>query len=114
MRLWIEARRVAVTLGERLGQRPLGQTCGLVEHVPHSVAVEVAEFPCGQYFFELKYLEEVEFEVTHIGFVVAHRQPFAVLELSGGRFEVAGGFGSVNRHSHRLRRVTVIWPAPVR
>ena len=45
----IECRRVAVTLGERLGHRAFGQSGRLGEHLPYRVAVEVAERVVGEH-----------------------------------------------------------------
>ena len=68
----VERRRVAVGVGERLRERPLGQASGLHQHLPHRVAVQVAELAAGQRLVEFQHLEQVELEVAHVALVVTH------------------------------------------
>ena len=77
MRLRVERRRVAVGVGERLGERALGQLRRLVEHLAYGLAVEVTELAGRQRLLQLQHLEKVELEITHIALVVAHDQPSA-------------------------------------
>ena len=72
MRLRVERRRVPVGVGERLGQRSLGQLRRLVEHLAHGLAVEVAELTGCQRLLELEHLEKVELKIAHIALVMAH------------------------------------------
>ena len=83
----VEGRRVAVGVGERLGQRPLGQPRRLVEHLSHGLAVEVTELAGGQHLLQVEHLEEVELQVTHVALVVAHGRRLSLpdwLRTDGG------------------------------
>ena len=81
--LGIEDRRVAVGVGERLGDRSLGQAGDLAQHVAGGVGVQVAEGALAERLVEAEHLEEVEFLVTDVALVMAHcsssmRLPHAV------------------------------------
>ena len=72
VRLRVERRRVAVGVGERFGERALGQLRRLVEHLSYGLAVEVTELAGCQRLLQLQHLEKVELEVAHIALVVTH------------------------------------------
>ncbi len=59
--------------GERLRDRSLGETGDLVEHGAHGVDVEVAVATGVQHAAQSEHLEEVEFDIAHVGDVVPHR-----------------------------------------
>ena len=56
VRVWVERRRVTVSVRERFGQRSLGQPCGLAEHLAHRVAVKVTELAGGEHLLEIEHL----------------------------------------------------------
>ena len=68
----VERRRVAVGVGERFRERPLGQPRRLVEHLSHGLAVEVTELAGGQRLLQVEHLEQVELQIAHVALVVAH------------------------------------------
>ena len=72
VRLGVEDRRVAVAVGERIGDRALGQPGDLGEHLAGGVAVEVAVGPLAEHLVHAEHLEEVEHLVTDVALVVAH------------------------------------------
>ena len=72
MRVGVERRRVAVGVGEGFGQRALGLTRRLVEHLSDGLAVEVTELAGGQRLLQVEHLEQVELQIAHVALVVAH------------------------------------------
>ena len=83
MRLGVEHRGIAVRVGERLGDRPLGQPGDLAQHLAGRVGVEIGVLALAESLVEPEDLEQVEFLVTYVALVVAHcssssRMPLAV------------------------------------
>ena len=83
VRLGIEDRRVAVAVGERIGDRALGQPGDLGEHLAGGVGVEIAVRALAECLVDAEHLEQVEHLVTDVALVVAHdfssmRMPSAV------------------------------------
>ncbi len=72
VRVGVERRWVAVAVGKRLGHRALSQPGGLGKHLPHRIAVQVAERFVGQHLLQAERFEQIEFQVAHIALVVAH------------------------------------------
>ena len=70
--LGVEDRRVAVGLGERLGDRALGQPGDLREHLADGVLVEIGERALAENLVDAEDLEQVEYLVTDVALVVAH------------------------------------------
>jgi hypothetical protein len=68
----VEDRRVAVAVGERIGDRALGEARDLVEHFSGSVGVQVGELAVTQSLVYAEDLEQVEHLVTDVALVVAH------------------------------------------
>jgi len=69
----VEHGGVAVGLGERLGQRTLGEALHLGEHAARGDFVEVGELAGAQPLAEPEHLEEGELDVAEVALVVAHR-----------------------------------------
>ena len=77
VRVGVERRRVAVGVGERFGQRALGQPRGLVEHLAHRCrrrGRRTRRWPSA--FSSVEHLEQVELQVAHVALVVAHACAF--------------------------------------
>ena len=72
VRLGVEHRRIAVAVGERIGDRALGQPADLAEHLARGVDVEVGELAFAERLVDAEHLEQVEFLVTDVALVVAH------------------------------------------
>jgi hypothetical protein len=72
MGVGVECRGVAVALGERLGDRPLGQSSRFGKHLSHRFAVQVAERLVGEHLVQAQRFKEVELQVAHVALVVAH------------------------------------------
>nr|BFF02159.1 hypothetical protein GCM10020241_38340 [Streptoalloteichus tenebrarius] len=72
MRRGVEHRRVAVGVGEGLGQRTGREVVQLREHAPGGVLVGLLERPGAQPLLDLEHLEEVELQVPQVALVVAH------------------------------------------
>jgi hypothetical protein len=70
--LGVEDRGIAVGIGERLGDGPLGQAAHLGEHLPGGVGIEVAVRALAERLVHSEDLEEVEYLVTDVALVVAH------------------------------------------
>ena len=68
----VEDRRVAVGVGERLGQRPGGHGVQLGQDAPCRVLVQVRIRRLAQQVLAPQHLEEVELDVTQVALVVAH------------------------------------------
>ena len=72
MRLGVEHRGIAVSVGERFGDRPLGQSGHLAEHLAGGVDVDIGVVARTENLVESEDLEKVEFLVTNVALVVAH------------------------------------------
>ena len=72
VRLGIEGRGVAVAVGERFGDRALGQPGDLAEHLLGGVDVEIGVLALTERLVETEHLEQVEYLVTDVALVVAH------------------------------------------
>ena len=59
-------------VGERLGERPLGQPGDLGEHLAGRFLVQVGELAGAERLVDAEYLEQVEYLVTDVALVVAH------------------------------------------
>jgi hypothetical protein len=68
----IEDRGVAVGLGERIGNRTLGDPDDLREHLADGVFIEFGEGTLAENSVDSEDLEQVEHLVTYIALVVAH------------------------------------------
>ena len=68
----VEDRRVAVGVGERRGQRTLGELADLGQHTVGGRGVHLLERPGAEAVLGVEELEEVELEVAEVGGVVAH------------------------------------------
>ena len=86
MRLGIEGRGVAVAVGERLGNRSLGESGDLAEHLLGGVDVEIGVLTLTECLVEAEHLEQVEHLVTNIALVVAHVSSSSRTPLRLGTF----------------------------
>ena len=68
----VEHRRVAVTFGERIRHRALGQFGHLAQHLDDGVGVQIGVLALTQRLVDSENLEQVEYLVTDIALVVAH------------------------------------------
>src|SRR5699024_10533143 len=71
----IVGRRVAVAFLERVGQRAGGEVVQLLEHTACGLLVRLCQHTATEPLLHLKYLEQVELEVSDIAFVVPHGAP---------------------------------------
>ena len=78
----IELRRVAVGLGERLGDRAGSQPLDLGQDAARGFLVQLGERLRAHQVLALQHLEQVELDVTEIALVVPHPRP---PESSGSR-----------------------------
>ena len=69
----VEDRRVAVSLGERLGDRTGGQPVDLVQDPARGLLVELGIRLRAQQVLPAQHLEQVELDVTEVALVVTHR-----------------------------------------
>ena len=89
MRLGVEDRGVAVAVGERFGDRALGQPGDLAEHLAGGVGVQVGELALAERLVDAEDLEQVEFLVTNVALVVAHVSSSLRMPLAVGYFRLS-------------------------
>jgi hypothetical protein len=70
--VWVENRRVAVGLGERIRQRPASQPVDLDEHVARGVGVHRGERSDAHALLHAEHLEQHELQIAEITLVVPH------------------------------------------
>ena len=68
----VENRRIAVGVGERLGDRPLGEPADLVENAAGGLLVHVGVRFRAEQFLPVQDLEEVELDVPEVALEVPH------------------------------------------
>ena len=83
VRLRVEDRRVAVAVGERLGDRALGQPGDLAQHLAGGVGVQVGVRALAERLVDAEHLEQVEYLVTDVALVVAHVSSSMRMPLCG-------------------------------
>ena len=86
VRLGIEGRGVAVAVGERFGDRTLGQPGHLAEHLAGGVDVQIGVLALAERLVEAEDLEQVEYLVTNVALVVAHVSSSSRMPLVVGYF----------------------------